>query len=130
MEAFEELLKDERYKDLFLVIRDGSTGECSKPLVPSAWRSKSKIFFPEVDPKLAIESFVTVETQRTSGPQSNTTRDLQTRPAQEATQPSYRKYASKRRSFLIFDEECTRLYCLPTVGDVFTVLRGCVTGMC
>ncbi|RXW16016.1 hypothetical protein EST38_g9837 [Candolleomyces aberdarensis] len=127
MDAFGKLLEGERYKDLFLVIQDGSTGECSKPLAQSAWRSASKIFFSGVNPTRANDPFLT--TQRLSVPRSSTTRNLQTHPADEDTQPAYRKCAPKQRSFLVFDDECTRLYCLPTVGDVFTVLNDCIAAL-
>ncbi|KDQ25287.1 hypothetical protein PLEOSDRAFT_1019128, partial [Pleurotus ostreatus PC15] len=56
-------------------------------------------------------------------------RDLQARPVDEAPQVVYKNYMPKQRSFLIFDDECTRVHCLPTVGDVFRVLRDCLTAL-
>jgi hypothetical protein len=127
MDAFANLLEGEHYKDLFLVVRDGSTGECSKPVAPS-WLDESTVFFPEVDEARAVDQFVS--TQRTSAPQTSSARNLRNRPTPKATIPEYRKFAPKRRSFLLFDDECTRLYCLPTVGDVFTILNAVITGKC
>ncbi|KAJ2915400.1 hypothetical protein MD484_g5046, partial [Candolleomyces efflorescens] len=127
VDDFGELLQEERYKDLFLLARDGSTGECSKPLLESsAWPPRSDIFFGSIDLPLGDEAPVT--SQRMSQPHSGA-RDLQTRQAGTTTLHVCRRHAPKRRSFVIFDEECTRVYCLPTVGDVFNVLSECITAL-
>ncbi|KAJ2919085.1 hypothetical protein MD484_g1306, partial [Candolleomyces efflorescens] len=109
MSAFAELLQGERYKDLFLVVRDGSTGEASKPLPPSAWTPTSKLFYSVAD------------ASQTSAPVL--------RPQSQINDGIYRDNASKRRSFLLFDDECTRVYCLPKTRDVFAVLRDCIIAL-
>ncbi|KAJ2912567.1 hypothetical protein MD484_g7847, partial [Candolleomyces efflorescens] len=127
VDTFGELLKEERYKDLFLLARDGSTGEWSKPVLESStWPPRSDIFFGTLDSPLGDEAPVT--SQGMSQPESSA-RDLQMRQADKTTSPVYRQHAPKRRSFVIFDDECTRVYCLPTVGDVFSVLRDCITAL-
>ncbi|KAJ2919101.1 hypothetical protein MD484_g1298, partial [Candolleomyces efflorescens] len=128
MSAFAELLQGERYKDLFLVVRDGSTGEASKPLPPSAWPPTSKLFYSVADASQA--SAPVVSTQRLTVPlQANTARDRQLRPQSQIDPGIYRDHASKRRSFLLFDDECTRVYCLPKTRDVFAVLRDCIMAL-
>ncbi|KAJ2919088.1 hypothetical protein MD484_g1305, partial [Candolleomyces efflorescens] len=128
MAAFAEYLEGGRYKDLFLVIRDGSTGEASKPLPPSAWTPTSKLFHSVADASQANAS--APSTQRLTGPlQANMARDRQLRPESQIDQGIYRDHASKRRSFLLFDDECTRVYCLPKTGDVFAVLRDCIMAL-
>ncbi|KAJ8691050.1 hypothetical protein PTI98_010659 [Pleurotus ostreatus] len=126
MGAFETLLQDEEYKRLFLVIQDRSLGECSREAEQSAWLPQFDTLRSTVTPH-AAEPFPT--TQRSSRPQSGARRDLQARPVDEAPQVVYKNYMPKQRSFLIFDDECTRVHCLPTVGDVFRVLRDCLTAL-
>ncbi|KAJ2919066.1 hypothetical protein MD484_g1297, partial [Candolleomyces efflorescens] len=127
MKAFGELFEGERYKDLFLVIQDGSTGEASKPLAPSAWPPQASVFFSATDtPRLDVAY---PSTQCLIEPTSNTARDRQIRPESKVDEALYRDHAPKRRSFLIFDNECTRVYCLPTIGDVSTVLRDCIIAL-
>ncbi|KAJ2919086.1 hypothetical protein MD484_g1307, partial [Candolleomyces efflorescens] len=126
MGAFAEYLQGGRYKDLFLVIRDGSTGEASKPLPPSALPSHSKLFYSMTFVPDPSASFAT--TQRLTGPPTNAGRDRQRR-RESHDEGIHRHYASKRRSFLAFDDECTPVYCLPKTRDVFAVLRDCIIAL-
>ncbi|RXW16013.1 hypothetical protein EST38_g9838 [Candolleomyces aberdarensis] len=127
MDAFEKLLGGESYKDLFLVIQASSTGESIQQLARSAWRAKSQIFFPNLDSVYADDPFSS--TQRQMGPGPSPLGNTKNDPAAQGIKPECRQYNFKQRSFTIFDDECTSLYCLPTIGDVFTVLSDCMTAL-
>ncbi|KAJ2919113.1 hypothetical protein MD484_g1296, partial [Candolleomyces efflorescens] len=128
MAAFAEYLEGGRYKDLFLVVRDGSTGEASKPPPPSAWLPTSKLFYSVANASQA--SAPAPGTQHYTGPlQAKTAHDRQLRPQSRIDQAIYRDHGSKRRSFLLFYDECTRVYCLPKMRDVFAVLRDCIIAL-
>jgi hypothetical protein len=125
MNAFGRLLEGESWKDLFLVIQDSSTGETIKQLTRLSWRTRSPIFLYDLDPEYSNHPFSSTKCSVAPEP-SPSGNDLAD---QGASKPDFRHYTSKHGTFVLFDDECTSLYCLPTVGDVFTVLNDCVAGM-
>lgn len=118
------LLSGERYKDLFLCVARESVGEGSKPVHPDAWESKD--VFTLDDPIQEGSHNITNERMNPSVMVTAATRPRapEQYDAFGIKLPSLRQtFSPKKRCFFVFNDICTRVSSLPTLGDAMSVLR-------
>ncbi|RXW20599.1 hypothetical protein EST38_g5253 [Candolleomyces aberdarensis] len=128
MQAFEAVLQNGNYKDLFLLIKAESVGHPSKEVMGAARPANPPVFLPK--PVTGAGEGMRIpsrQTFQTTNPASNPSNGLTQEDKIE--KPEYRKFAPKRRCFLLFADECTPVDYLPTVGDAFTVLSQCIIAL-
>ncbi|KAJ2930979.1 hypothetical protein H1R20_g6112, partial [Candolleomyces eurysporus] len=128
MQAFEAVLQNGNYKNLFLLIKAESIGHPSKEVTGVARPADPPVFLPK--PVTGAGEGIRIPSRHTfqiTNPSPNPSNGL----AQEdqIAKPEYRKFSPKRRCFLLFADECTPVDSLPTVGDAFTVLGQCVIAL-
>ncbi|KAJ2937064.1 hypothetical protein H1R20_g27, partial [Candolleomyces eurysporus] len=113
-----KLLKNGRFKKLFLTAIEEHSGEGSKDVAEKAWLTKDiflKRSLVPIEPGPTTQRLPPVREQKgqDTGPQRFT------RPKD----PPYRSFSPKRRWFFAYNEVCHRLSDLPTLGDAMDVLR-------
>ena len=133
-EHLEELagyLKDDTFKKLFLNITAEWTGSSSFDIHENA-RMTAEIFY---DPFPADDPYSTSLSQsaRSAGRTGSVSRPLSADEVHEGEDPHkrpYRAFAPRKRCFLVFNDICTRIQDLPTIGNVMFVGRQCSFGEC
>lgn len=114
----EPLLTESRYKEFFLRAVRESVGERNLPVHPEAWDS-DQIFTTK--PPLVKEA-----PAMTTGARTGTTPATTAPPPPLAggDRPSLlQAFSPKKRCFFLFEEVCTRVSELPTLGEAMDVLR-------
>ena len=108
----EQLLTNKQYRSLFLTKRHAWKGEETKEHSANLQRPRESIFAPLVTAKEG------------AGRPGDITRTLY---SQDASLSS-RQFGQKRQSRFVYEEVCTSLWDLPTLGDVVDVLRQALDG--
>ncbi|RXW11591.1 hypothetical protein EST38_g14264, partial [Candolleomyces aberdarensis] len=126
-ETFKEVLKNQNYKDLFLLITAESVGPPSKDVLGTARPPNPPIFLPKCVP--GPEDLSQRSSRRQSFFPANPPRNEPDLNQAEPLIFEYRKFAPKKRCFFLFRDECTPISCLPTVGDAYKVLSQCITAL-
>ncbi|KAJ2930150.1 hypothetical protein H1R20_g6923, partial [Candolleomyces eurysporus] len=122
MESFGALLPDEKYKNLFLVVKQDFVGSSSKAVVDGAWAPKARIFCKRSE-------IYRNHPYSTSQLHAMTLGDPDRVDAKEAGKSDLKAFAPMRRYFVLFEDECTTIDDLPNVGSAISVLGQCMTAL-
>ncbi|RXW18046.1 hypothetical protein EST38_g7808 [Candolleomyces aberdarensis] len=124
MAKFEDILQNQRYKDFFLLVQAESIGSPSKPVLGDARPPNPPIF---EDMPIIGQG----DTPQRSARSAHYQPSAQHREFNQTKNLKfvYRDFGQKKRCFFLFDEECTPVDCLPTVGDALKVLAQCIIAL-
>ncbi|KAF5316066.1 hypothetical protein D9619_006118 [Psilocybe cf. subviscida] len=123
----EHLFTDQHYRSLFLTKRHAWKGEMTKKLSDNVKRPLDPIFIPLTTAKQNAGRLG--EVPRTAFSGGTTSLQAKVSPEEQLakklvpTDLADRAFAQKQQSRFVYEEVCSRLWDLPTVGDLMDVLR-------